>query len=288
MDEILVIKNVSKRYGNQKVLDNVNLEIKKGEIFALLGPNGAGKTTLIRIIAEGIKHEGEVIFNGQDIGKTRYKIGYAPQEGLFYDALTSYDNLKFYAHLHRKPVKRAKEMLKRFGIPNKKVKHLSGGMKRRLNIAIALIGDPEILILDEPTVGLDVQSRRELWDIIRALKSEGKAILLTTHYMEEAETLADRVAIINEGRIIAVDTVAGLKKKSGIKSAIEIRGEFKTVPEGFVSENGAIIYYTENPREEMVGIVSEATKYGKIKEIIVREPTLDDVFLKLTGRRLEE
>ncbi len=288
MDEILVIKNVSKTYGKRKVLDNVNLEIRNGEIFALLGPNGAGKTTLIRIIAEGIKHEGEVILMGGGAAKMRHMIGYAPQEGLFYDTLTSYDNLKFYAQLHRKPRKKARELLKKFRIPNKKAKYLSGGMKKRLNIALALIGDPEIVVLDEPTVGLDVQSRHEVWNIIRTLKSEGKAILLTTHYMQEAEVLADRVAIINEGRIIAVDTVEGLKRKSGIKSAIEIRGEFESVPDGFVRKNGAIVYYTENPREAMVSTVSKAMKHGRIKEIMVREPTLDDVFLKLTGRRLVE
>jgi len=284
---LLTVSGVTKRYENRKVLENVTFSINSGEIFALLGPNGAGKTTLMRIIAEGIEHEGTVLFRGK-ILKDRSVIGYCPQEGMLYEELSAYDNLKFYSYLHRKDGHWARKMLREFGIPNKKVKQLSGGMKKRLSIAVALVGDPEILILDEPTTGLDVESRRRVWEIIENLKKKGKGILLSTHYMEEAENLADRVAIINEGRIVALDTVDALKKLSGIRSAVEIHGSFTAVPDGFVKNNGAILHYTDNPREDIASIVALAGKYGEIREVIVREPTLEDVFLKLTGRRLRE
>jgi len=284
---VLILENVTKYYGQKKILDNISFSIDTGEIFALLGPNGAGKTTLMRIIAEGIEHDGEILFKGEKLAD-RSVIGYCPQEGILYEELSAYDNLKFYSFLHRKDSQWARKILSDFSIPNKKVKQLSGGMKKRLSIAVALVGEPDVLILDEPTTGLDVESRRKVWEIIVNLKKKGKGILLSTHYMEEAEALADRVAIINEGSIVALDTVDALKKLSGIRSAVEIHGSFTTVPDGFVKNNSAILYYTDNPREDIAHIVAMAGRYGKIREVIVREPTLEDVFIKLTGRGLGE
>ena len=154
-------------------------------------------------------------------------------------------------------------------------------------MAISLLGNPEILILDEPTVGLDVETRREVWCIIKKVKSEGKSVLLSTHYMEEAEALCDRVAIINDGKIIDIGTVNELKKKSKIKSAIEVRGMFNTIPEGFVREDSSLVFYTNTPKEDIKKVVDIVSKCGEIREVILREPTLEDVFLQLTGRRLE-
>ena len=288
MGEILRLEGITKYYGKNRVLDDMSFAVKEGEIFSLLGPNGAGKTTLIRIITEGISHKGRILFRGEYIGKHRHRIGYCPQEGLLYEDLKALDNLMFYAMLHRRDNKIAKRLLEEFNLPNKKVKELSGGMRKRLNVAVALVGDPELLVLDEPTVGLDVESRRELWEIILSLKKDGKSVLLTTHYMEEAERLSDRVAIINKGRIIALDTVENLKRMSGIRSAIEVSGIFKEIPEGYTQKDNAVVYYTTDPKGDMIKVISELEKFGDIKEVVVREPTLEDVFLKLTGRRLNE
>ncbi len=284
---LLEVKGVTKYYGKKKVLDNVSFSLEKGEILSLLGPNGAGKTTLMRIIAEGLTHQGHVFFKGK-ILKDRSVIGYCPQEGILYEDLTAYANLKFYSYLHKRDGRWARKMMEKFEIPNKKVKELSGGMKKRLSIVIALVGDPELLILDEPTVGLDVESRHQVWKIIRSLREEGKGIILSTHYMGEAEHLADRVAIINEGKIITMDTVDALKRSAGIKSAIEIRGLFQEIPEGFVRENSSLVFYSQEPKRDLVNAVTIASKVGKIKEVVVREPTLEDIFIKLTGRRLKE
>ncbi|NPA76036.1 MAG: ABC transporter ATP-binding protein [Euryarchaeota archaeon] len=284
---LMELKNVSKRYGDVVAVDGISLSIGEGEIFALLGPNGAGKSTLMRIIAEGIKHDGLVLYRGKPL-KRRHCIGFCPQEGLIYEELSTLDNLRFYAMLHGMPRKKADELMERFSIPNKRAKHLSGGMQRRLAIAISIIGDPEFLILDEPTVGLDVESRREIWDIILHLKSEGKSVMLTTHYMEEAEALADRVAIINAGKIIACGTPEELKSQAGLKSAIEIRGKFDRTPPDFVEEEQCIVKYTENPKAELLNTVQSVVKFGTVREIRVREPTLEDVFLMLTGRGLAE
>ncbi len=282
----LELRHVSKSYNGVRAVDDISFHIDEGEIFALLGPNGAGKSTILRIIGEGITYEGQVLMYG---GKPeRWKIGYAPQDGLLYQDLTSRDNMIFYALLKKVSVKKALALMRELNIPNKKVRELSGGMRRRLSIAIALIGDPKILILDEPTVGLDVKSRREIWKIIKAKKKEGKAILLTTHYMEEAESLADRIGIINKGKIIAIDTAENLKKIAGIKSAIVVKGEFEQVPQGFIKERNIIVKFSENPREELSRVVNALSRIGEIKEIFVREPTLEDVFLKLTGRGLME
>lgn len=235
----------------------------------------------------GIEHDGEILFKGKKLAD-RSVIGYCPQEGILYEELSSYENLVFYAYLHKKDRAYAGKILKKFQIPDKKVRKLSGGMKKRLSIAVALIGEPELLILDEPTVGLDVESRRNMWEMIKRLKKEGKAILLSTHYMEEAEYLADRVAIIHQGQVIAMGTVGELKRKSEIKSAIEIRGIFYHVPPEFVKSDSTLLFYTMNPKEEIVKAVSLAKNAGEIKEVVIREPTLEDVFIKLTGRGLGE
>ncbi|MCD6542359.1 MAG: ABC transporter ATP-binding protein [Thermoplasmata archaeon] len=287
MDELLRVENVTKFYGRKKVLDKVSFTVNRGEIFGLLGPNGAGKTTLMKILAEGISYRGGVLLSGESIEKRRFQIGYCLQDEMIYRDLSAYDNLKFYAQLLRVDRKRAKELMREFDIPNKKVEQLSGGMRKKLSVAISLLGNPESLILDEPTVGLDVETRREVWRIIKKVKSEGKSVLLSTHYMEEAEALCDRVAIINDGKIIDIGTVDELKKKSKIKSAIEVRGIFNMIPEGFVQEGSSLVFYTNKPKEDIKKVVDIVGKCGEIREVILREPTLEDVFLQLTGRRLE-
>ncbi|WP_211255080.1 ABC transporter ATP-binding protein [Palaeococcus ferrophilus] len=290
----LRIKGLRKRYGDFEALKGLDLEVREGEILALLGPNGAGKTTLIRILAEGLAYNtGEVRVFGKSLSReTRRLIGYIPQESIAYDLLTVRENLEFYADLYNASRERIGELIELFSLPErKKAKELSGGFKRRLNLAIALLYEPELLILDEPTTGLDVPSRREFWEIIRRFRDEGKTVLLATHYMEEAEELAERVAVMNEGKVIATETPDELKRLIGEESIITIRGLLKGlggIGYPFVEKGDEVRVRVRNPREALPEIVEILVKAGsRVKEIKVEEPTLEDVFIKLTGRGLE-
>jgi len=293
----LEIRGLKKSYGDFLALKGIDLEVEEGEIFALLGPNGAGKTTLIRILAEGLGYDsGEILVFGEPLSKkTARLIGYAPQESIAYGLLTVEENLKFYADLYEAPSERVRELISEFSLPaKKKAKELSGGFKRRLNLAIALLYEPKLLILDEPSVGLDVPSRRELWNILLKLRDEGKTILLATHYMEEAETLADRVAIMNEGRVIAVGTSDELKSLAGGGSVIHVEGILKgteLLKKEFprtLEREGTLRIGVEEAKTALPRIVELLVEAGsEIRTIRVEEPTLEDVFLKLTGRGLE-
>jgi ABC-2 type transport system ATP-binding protein len=223
---MLKINHITKYYGKFKALENVNLEVKNNEIIGLLGPNGAGKSTLIKILTCFHKPDsGDAAINGISIRnpkKVKKVIGYAPQEDSFYDDLTLTENLLYFGGLYNLPAriikKRAEELLQLLMLKNKKdelAKNLSGGMKKRLNIAIALIHNPKILFLDEPTVGIDPVSRAALWDVVEKIRKEGMTILYCTHYLTEADRLCDRVAIIKEGKILLVETPSKIKKKYG-------------------------------------------------------------------------
>ncbi|NJE75546.1 ABC transporter ATP-binding protein [Thermococcus sp. ES12] len=293
----LDIKRLRKSYGDFLALKGIDLEVNEGEVFALLGPNGAGKTTLIRILAEGLGYDsGEIRVFGEPLSKkTARLIGYAPQESIAYDLLTVEENLRFYADLYDAPRERVRELILEFSLPaKKKVKELSDGFKRRLNLAIALLYEPELLILDEPSAGLDVPSRRELWEAIGRLREGGKTILLATHYMEEAEALADRVAIMNEGTVIAVGTPEELKSLAGEGSVIHVEGILRgteRVKEEFprtIEREDELRIAVEDSKTALPRIVELLVEAGsKIRTIRVEEPTLEDVFLKLTGRGLE-
>ncbi|MBI2077676.1 MAG: ATP-binding cassette domain-containing protein [Euryarchaeota archaeon] len=221
--------NLTKRYGNTLACDNVNLEIRRGELFGLLGPNGAGKTTLFNILSTQVKPSaGQALVGGfnvtRDAKKVKQIIGIVPQDVAAYEKLTAWENLIVFAELYnvhgRTAYQRANELLRMVSLQGRGhelVKNYSGGMKHRLNIILGLIHDPQILYFDEPTTGLDPIARTELWEIIRVLKRAGKTIVLTTHYMQEAEALCDRVAILNQGKVAAL----GSPKKMG-KSLEEI------------------------------------------------------------------
>lgn len=290
----LKIRGLRKRYGDFEALKGVDLEVREGEIFALLGPNGAGKTTLIRILAEGLAYDsGEIKVFGKELSReTRRLIGYVPQESIAYDLLTVRENLEFYTDIYNASRERIGELIELFSLPEKKkAKELSGGFKRHLNLAIALLYDPKILILDEPTTGLDVPSRREFWAVIRRFREEGKTVLLATHYMEEAEELADRVAVMDGGRVIALGRPEELKRLIGEESIITIKGLLKgldNIGYPFVERGDEVRVRVRNPREALPEIVGTLVKAGsRVKEIKVEEPTLEDVFVKLTGRGLE-
>jgi ABC-2 type transport system ATP-binding protein len=309
---LLEVQDVSFSFGDQKVVDQVSFSVGKGECFGLLGPNGAGKTTLTKIIVGLLRpKEGHIIINGMDVhaemSKIKPLIGVCFQESIFYENLTGKENLEFVASLYNIPRKKVKETisnsLKRVLLSekdgDKRVEHYSGGMKRRLAVAAALLNDPQLLIPDEPTTGLDPQARRALWDAIEALKEEGRSILLTTHYMDEADILSDKVAIIDNGRVIALDTPKALKDSLG-ESTIELscnltKNEFlenaKKVlkPSTIVSLENGYKVLTREPDKVLPEIVALGTKHEiGLLGVKISIPTLEDVFIKLTGKALRE
>ena len=308
MDAAIEAKNLVKVYPNGvKALKGVTFTVRRGEIFSLLGPNGAGKTTTVRILSTLYKPtSGEARILGRDVvresAEVRRIIGVVSQENTSDDEMTGFDNVYIQARLHglgrREAREAAMEALRSMGLEDaafRRVSTYSGGMKRRLEIAMSLVHTPQVLFLDEPTLGLDVESRRELWDIVLGLRKQGVTILLTTHYMEEAERLSDRVAIINEGRIVAVGTPDELISKVG-GDAIHIvprdPSRAKQILEALRSQGyradmlgGSIVVTVEDARREIVEI-AQLLDSRDVLEIRIVRPNLEEVFLRLTGRRL--
>lgn len=302
---MIKIRNLTKRYEDLTVVDNINLEIEKGEVFGLLGPNGAGKTTVIHMLATLLKPtSGTAIVNGHDIitepGKVRSSIGIVFQAPSSDDMLTGYENLKIHAFLYSLPSdereKRIQSVLELVGLAdrqNDEVKKYSGGMRRRLEIARGLLHKPKIMFLDEPTLGLDPSSREMMWKYVQKLvKEEDMTFILTTHYMEEADHLCNRIGIIDQGKIIALDTPANLKKSIGgdivkikpksypdlesLKKLIYIRKIELT--------DGEIIMYVDNARVNIQDIL----RHLDAEYVEFRSPDLNDVFLKLASKNLKE
>lgn len=305
---VIDVAGLVKHYGEVTALDGVSLSVREGEIFGLLGPNGAGKTTLIEILC-GLRRfdEGKVSILGFDLAKDAYKIrgmiGFCPQETLLYDLLSVRENFAFTASLYSLDSKKFKERLefssKFLGVGeflNRKAQQLSGGMKRRANLAASIIHDPPIVILDEPTVGFDPNVKREFWELIKNLKQYGKTVLLSTHDMYEADELCDRVAIIDKGKIVALDTPHVLKTTLGGEASIHVKVKKEpkkalTILEKYhcTLRDNEIQIFVKNPWEIMPEISKKLVSEGILTEKIeVVEPTLEDVFVKLTGRRLIE
>lgn len=280
---MISIKNLTKRFGDRIAVAGIDWEIKSGEIFGLLGPNGAGKTTTVRILTLlSKKNSGSVKICGYDIEKDSERIkeliGVVPQHMSLDQDLTGRENLVLQARLHHLKNKaameqRINEILEFVELTDRaddKSRRYSGGMKRRLMIGMALLHKPKMLFLDEPTVGLDPQVRRKMWDLIRKMNESGMTVLLTTHYIEEADQLCRRVAIMNRGRIIAVDTPQKLKEKVG-----------RVVVE-HMEADGMINNFFDN-REQAASYVA-----GLDSNATVREANLEDVFIELTGRRVND
>ncbi len=283
---MILVEDLRKNYGRVKALRGLSLEIQRGEIFGLLGPNGAGKTTFIRILTSLTRPtDGRVWINGLDINKypekVKRKIGLVPQYLNLDQELTAEENLEFYGRLYGMATgerkRRLEELLKFVGLAERAsdlVEGYSMGMKRRLLIARALMPSPKVLLMDEPTVGLDPQTRRKLWELITALKNQGVTVLLTTHYIEEAERLCDRVGIIDEGRLIALGSPQELKNKVGL-IAVEI-----------MAPDGVKRRFFRN-REKALEYGSRYYKENKC-DFLLREANLEDVFIELTGRKIRE
>lgn len=309
METLIKIEELKKRYGEFTAVNGISFDINRNEIFGLLGPNGAGKTTTISMICGLLPiTEGEIKFTSGNGKDKKQMIGYCPQENIFYPKLTCYEQLQFMGQMYGLPSKtvkeRAIELLNLLGLADKthvRASNLSGGMKRRLNICLALIHDPEILILDEPEAGLDPQSRILVRDFIKTYSSH-KTVILTTHNMDEAERLSDRVAIIDHGKLLLLDTPQNLKRTVGDGDILELVVEnhneksIKAFAESIQQLNMKIKINDEavfikhvNIIEHLPAIKSIAEKNGlKIAEIKLRENSLEDVFIHLTGRNLRQ
>lgn len=237
-EEFLVVNNLSKHFGEFKAVDDVSFSIAKGEIFGLLGPNGAGKTTTIRMLSTVLEPDkGEISIGGFSVRKNsdqvRSIIGVCPQELALYEDLSALDNMVFFGRMAGLNAKEAKEQamekLTLMGLEERakgKISKYSGGMKRRVNLAVSLMGHPRMLFMDEPTVGVDPQSRNNLYENIEALQKNGMTILYTTHYMDEADRLCDRVAVMDGGKIIAMDTPYNLKSQTGDPGTVTLEDVF--------------------------------------------------------------
>ena len=301
------IKGLTKSYGELKALNGVNISIKKGEFFGLLGPNGAGKTTTINILTGLVfKESGSAKVFGKDTIKdfryTRSKIGIAAQE-FSVDWFFPIEKLLFFqaGYYGIKP-KDAKplvdSLLNRLGLSSKRnsrLRQLSGGMKRRFQIAKALVHDPEILILDEPTAGVDVELRRDMWKYLQDLHSRGKTILLTTHYIEEAELLCENVAIIDNGKILKMGAPKELTRElgeAGITVVLEnLNGLNKKDLENYkyISDKNRLHFSVKDPDEELPKIIRVLSNAGlHIQKIESNKSSLEDVFLNLTGKGINE
>ena len=306
MSPIIFVAAVTKRFDSGLIaIDAINLEIAKGEIFALLGPNGAGKTTLINVICGIVSMtSGEVRIDGHDIGReyraARAKVGLVPQEIALDIFATVWNTVRFSRRLFGRPSNDAyvESLLRDLSLwekRNSRVIELSGGMKRRVMIAKALSHEPDVLFLDEPTAGVDVNLRRDMWALVRKLRDEGVTIILTTHYIEEAEEMADRVGVINNGRILLVEDKAALMHKFGKRRlTLTLRKPMDEPPAALaewaleLDESGRRLTYSFDADSQGAGIPVLLRRLGELgvdfKDLDTSSSTLEDIFINLVGR----
>ena len=314
MPSILHANNLVRKFGELTAVDDVSFDIQEGEIFSLLGPNGAGKTTTISMLSTLLAPtSGDALINGFSIKgdsmQVRKYIGIVPQEIALYDELSALENLNYWGKLYdlsgQELSRRVSEVLEQIGLTDRakdRLKTYSGGMKRRVNIAAGLLHKPKLLFMDEPTVGIDPQSRRMILDMVKDLNQQGMAILYTTHYMEEAQELSNRVGIIDHGKLIAVGTQEELTQQVGETDSIHILTDptddlqsiasklngFDGIIRVLVEETGLNLI-TNDAETNLAPIINQASQAGaRIKSIEIVEPNLETVFLHLTGRALRD
>jgi ABC-2 type transport system ATP-binding protein len=306
---VLEVTSLKKTYGRTVAVESVNLRVETGSCFGLLGPNGAGKTTVISIIAGTLRADsGEVRLDGErltpDSQSVKRKIGYVPQDLALFEELSAVDNLKFFGMLYgitgghlRERMNRVLEDVRLQDRQKGPVKEFSGGMKRRLNIAAALLHEPDFLILDEPTVGVDPQSRNAIFETLEVLMAAGKTVLYTTHYMEEVERLCDRAAIIDAGNIIAEGDLASLHKLAPHRTVVIIeldrspRVDFSGLKgmTAFVQKGRRLSVELEDLNRDLSDVLMAIRSAGeRIDSVQTMSPTLEEVFLHLTGRVLRD
>lgn len=304
-EPIIQVRNLIKRYGNFTAVDAISFDVFRGETFGILGPNGAGKTTTLEMI-EGLKPitDGVVTLDGKDVvshtDEVKSVIGVQLQASSFFDDISLKDLLIVFASFYHRTVD-PMELLAEVQLTEKatsQVKELSGGQKQRFSIAVGLVNEPKVLFLDEPTTGLDPQARRNLWELVRQIKQRGTTVVLTTHYMEEAEILCDRIAIMDHAKIVALDTTQNLLTTLGISSTIEFKsgitiahGLLQAVPgvQDIRNENGMYYLATAVPQQTLDELFHASRRHNfPIEELTLKRATLEDVFLKLTGHQLRD
>jgi ABC-2 type transport system ATP-binding protein len=296
---MIEVRNIRKCYGSLVAVDGLSFEVRQGETFGLLGPNGAGKTTTLHLLAGVLRPDAGSISLGGATDPTRPEVrrqfGIAPQALAIYDNLSGQENVTFIGRLYglrgarlQEAVARALELVGLTDRRRDRAAVYSGGMKRRLNLACALVHDPPVLLLDEPTVGIDPQSRNHILENVTALARQGRTILYTTHYMEEAQNLCDRIAIMDGGKTLALDTVDGLINQSGGRCVVEV--ELEDIPAEAADLPGQLDgrrlrFESATPLEDLVALTGRGTRVASFR---VDRPDLEAVFLNLTGRRLRD
>jgi len=309
---VVTVEDLHKHYGDVHAVDGISFEIQEGEIFGLLGPNGAGKTTTIDVLCTYTEPTvGRAVVDGHSVtvepDAVKRAIGVVPQEIALYPDLNAAENLRFYGRMYDVPraklERRIPELLQLVGLTEharKRVEHYSGGMKRRLNLAAGLLGEPHFLMLDEPTVGVDPQSRNAIFENIQALNRQGLAILYTTHYMEEAELLCDRVAIMDQGRIIALDSPQDLIRALGtgiihiglrdpLDDALLVR--LRSLPQikSVTYRDSTLVSETVDAERALLGIIALLNETDTaMTSLEILEPNLESVFIQLTGKQLRD
>ncbi|HEV8583171.1 MAG TPA: ABC transporter ATP-binding protein [Thermoanaerobaculia bacterium] len=306
------VEGLVKRYGELRAVDGISFEVRKGELYGLLGPNGAGKTTTMSMLSGLLKpDEGRIFFDGVELGsdpiRIKAQLGVVPQETALYDSLSARENLRFWAGLYglagdalEKAVERVLEQVGLTGRAKDAVKTFSGGMKRRLNLALGLVHGPRAVLMDEPTVGIDPQARANILDAVRAVAAAGTTVIYTTHYLEEAETLCDRVAIVDHGKILAEGSVDELKRRvsekeiltaSGSFDAEQARARLAALPgvQIIAAAPGKIILAVSGSGKAALETLSAVLASGlDLDGVAIQPPSLNSVFLELTGRELRD
>jgi len=302
---VIRVRGLTKRYGDVQAVDGIDFDVAKGEIFGLLGPNGAGKTTTVDIL-EGLRQPdgGQVSVLGVDVSHDadaiKPRIGVSLQTAALYPKLTVTELIDLFRSFYptSRSTKEVMDALELGERHNARSQDLSGGQRQRLAVALSLVNDPELVFLDEPTTGLDPAARRSLWDIVEALKADGRSVLLTTHYMEEAEILCDRLAIMDHGRILEMGTVEQLVSKHFQERTVRFdrldglaREELERLPEvtSVKEDTNEVLMYTKDPGRTIGALLDLADSRGlEPQNLGIRRATLEDVFLDLTGRALRD
>ncbi len=305
------LRGVSRRFGTLLAVDGVDLDVRRGEVFGLIGHNGAGKSTLFKMMLGLLPASGGSIrvagadVSGRDARAVRRQVGYLPENVVLWDNLTGLETLRFFARVKAVPVDTCPALLARVGLEaamRRPVREYSKGMRQRLGFAQALLGQPQVLFLDEPTTGLDPQGRRRVWERVEAFKAEGGAVLLTTHHMEEAERLADELAIVDHGRVIARGSPQAIIRSLGAESVIECApagGDPRILAEAELlalagvtavryEKNVAVLSVTRT-QDALAGLFALAARRGlALDDLRTHRPTLEDVFVTLTGKHLRD
>ena len=308
---MIEVSNLRKKYGDVEALKGVSFRVPPGEIYGLLGPNGAGKSTTIGILCGLVKPDaGTARLSGIDVSQhpvdARRTLGVVPQEVALYTELSARDNLAFFGRLYglrgQELQRRIADVLERVSLADRArepIERYSGGMLRRLNIAAGLLHRPKVVLLDEPTVGLDPQTRISILDLVRTIATEGASVVYTTHYMDEAERLCDRLSIIDHGAVLAEGTLAELRQATGERAIVALRGTFR--PDAVPAQLGAhpnleaikiseseLLLSLQNSEQQLPLLLAMAGALGDVREVAIKQPSLENLFIKLTGRELRE